>query len=70
VDQVDVLVPGHGSLARGEEIQARIDLDRRYVHALRDGGVFGDPRIGPGTKPGWEWVRDIHEGQLATLRKE
>ncbi|HET8738142.1 MAG TPA: MBL fold metallo-hydrolase [Acidimicrobiia bacterium] len=70
VDQVDVLVPGHGSLARGEEIQARIDLDRRYVHALRDGGVFDDPRIGPGTKPGWEWVRDIHEGQLATLRKE
>jgi glyoxylase-like metal-dependent hydrolase (beta-lactamase superfamily II) len=68
-DDVDVLVPGHGSVGRGDEIRARIDLDRAYLHALRDGRTPDDPRIGPSAKPGWEWVSDIHEGQRESLAR-
>jgi glyoxylase-like metal-dependent hydrolase (beta-lactamase superfamily II) len=64
---VDVLVPGHGSIGGADEVRARIDQDRAYLHALRDGGVPHDPRIGPSTKDGWEWVADVHEGQLQQL---
>jgi glyoxylase-like metal-dependent hydrolase (beta-lactamase superfamily II) len=70
-DEVEVLVPGHGSTGGAEEIRTRIELDRAYVHALRDAAVLSDPRIGPSAKTGWEWVADVHEGQLqrlATLR--
>ena len=63
-DDVDVVIPGHGSVGRADQVRARIELDRAYVHALRDGGVFDDPRIGSSAKPGWEWVSDIHAGQL------
>jgi glyoxylase-like metal-dependent hydrolase (beta-lactamase superfamily II) len=64
---VDVVIPGHGSVGRAGQVRARFDLDRAYVEALRDGHVPSDPRIGPSAKPGWEWVNDIHEGQLRTL---
>ncbi|WP_342029822.1 MBL fold metallo-hydrolase [Amycolatopsis rubida] len=57
----DVEVPGHGSVG-ADQIRARIDLDRAYVHALRD-----DPRIGPSAKPGWECPGDLHRGQAAWL---
>jgi glyoxylase-like metal-dependent hydrolase (beta-lactamase superfamily II) len=67
---VDVVVPGHGSVGRGEQVRARIALDRTYVQALRDGDVVDDPRIGPSAKPGWEWVSDIHEGQLQSLAEK
>lgn len=62
-----VLVPGHGSVAGTDEVRARIDQDRAYVEALRDGSAVDDPRIGPSARPGWEWVTDIHEGQLRSL---
>ena len=61
---VDVLVPGHGSIGGAGQVQARIDQDRAYVQALRDAHVFSDPRVGPSAKPGWEWVSDVHAGQL------
>jgi glyoxylase-like metal-dependent hydrolase (beta-lactamase superfamily II) len=64
---LEVVVPGHGSLGGGDAVRARIDLDRAYVQALRDGHVVSDPRIGPSAKPGWEWVADVHEGQLQRL---
>ncbi len=69
---VDVLVPGHGFIggANGgaaNELRARIDQDRAYVQALRDGRDPGDPRIGPSAKPGWEWVSGVHERQLRRL---
>jgi glyoxylase-like metal-dependent hydrolase (beta-lactamase superfamily II) len=66
-DDVDVLVPGHGSVAGADQLRARIEQDRAYVQALRDGGVPDDPRIGPSAKPGWEWVSDIHAGQAQSL---
>ncbi|TCO35835.1 glyoxylase-like metal-dependent hydrolase (beta-lactamase superfamily II) [Kribbella steppae] len=68
-DDVDVVIPGHGSVGRADQVRARIDQDRAYLHALRDGRVPSDPRLGPSAKPGWEWVSDIHEGQLQQLAR-
>ena len=64
---VDVLVPGHGSVGGADQVRARIGQDRAYVHALRDAQVPSDPRVGPNAKPGWEWVSDVHTGQLRRL---
>lgn len=66
-DDVDVLIPGHGSIAGADQVLARIEQDRTYVQALRDGGVPDDPRIGPSAKQGWEWVSEVHAGQLHGL---
>jgi glyoxylase-like metal-dependent hydrolase (beta-lactamase superfamily II) len=66
-DAVDVVVPGHGSVGGAGQVRARIDLDRAYVHALRDGHAPDDPRLGPSAKPGWEWVSDVHDGQAQRL---
>lgn len=66
---VDVVVPGHGSVGGADQLRARIDQDRAYVHAVRDGRDPSDPRIGPSAKPGWEWVSDVHAGQLERLRR-
>jgi glyoxylase-like metal-dependent hydrolase (beta-lactamase superfamily II) len=66
-DDADVLIPGHGSVGGAGSVRARIELDRAYVQALRDGEDPDDPRIGPSAKPGWEWVSDIHEGQAQSL---
>ena len=67
---VGVLVPGHGSAVAGtDRVRARIDLDRAYLHALRDGRTPDDPRIGAAAPAGWEWVSDIHEGQAAGLAR-
>ena len=66
-DDVDVLIPGHGSVGGADQVRARIEQDRAYVQALRDGGGPDDPRIGPSAKPGWEWVSDVHNGQAQHL---
>ena len=68
-DEVDVVIPGHGSVGGADQVRARIDQDRAYVHALRDGHAPDDPRIGPSAKPGWEWVSDIHAGQAQSLAR-
>ncbi|MEU5036257.1 MBL fold metallo-hydrolase [Streptomyces rubiginosohelvolus] len=65
---VDVLIPGHGSVARGDEVRARIRLDRAYVEDLRDARVSSDPRV-VSPKPGWEWASAIHEGQTRSLAR-
>jgi len=62
---VDVLIPGHGSAAGPDQVRARIDQDRAYVHALRDVGVPADPRIGPSAT--YDWMPSVHEGQLQRL---
>jgi glyoxylase-like metal-dependent hydrolase (beta-lactamase superfamily II) len=64
---VDVFIPGHGSIGGADQLRARIDQDRAYVQALRDARVASDPRVGPSAKPGWEWVSDVHAGQLQRL---
>jgi glyoxylase-like metal-dependent hydrolase (beta-lactamase superfamily II) len=66
---VDVLVPGHGSIGGADQVRARIDQDRAYVHALRDAGVPSDPRVGPSAKDGWDWVAGVHARQLQGLAR-
>ena len=66
-DDVDVFVPGHGSIGGTDQLRARIELDRAYVQALGGGGVPDDPRIGPSARSGWEWVGDVHDGQAQHL---
>jgi glyoxylase-like metal-dependent hydrolase (beta-lactamase superfamily II) len=62
-DDVDLFIPGHGSVGNAEDLRSRIKLDREYVQTLQDGkDPKGDPRISS-PKKGWEWVADMHNGQ-------
>jgi glyoxylase-like metal-dependent hydrolase (beta-lactamase superfamily II) len=69
VDDVDFVIPGHGSIGDGIELQARIDRDRAYLLALNDGREITDPRIGPEAKPGWDWVGGLHARQVESLAR-
>jgi len=51
---VDVLVPGHGAVARGPEVAARLAADRAYLDALRRGREPADARLGQ------EWISGLH----------
>ncbi|GAA5211855.1 MBL fold metallo-hydrolase [Microbacterium kyungheense] len=64
-----VLVPGHGSVGGPGAVPARVAHDRAYVEALRDGRSPDDARIGPDARAGWEWVADVHAGQVAALSR-
>lgn len=66
-DTVDVVVPGHGSVGDAEGLRARIERDRAYVLAVRDGRVPRDLRVGETAKPGWEWTGDISAEQVQRL---
>jgi glyoxylase-like metal-dependent hydrolase (beta-lactamase superfamily II) len=68
-DDVGVLIPGHGSIGAADQVRARIDQDRAYVHALRDPGVPGDPRIGPSATFGQGWLPGVHERQRQQLAR-
>jgi glyoxylase-like metal-dependent hydrolase (beta-lactamase superfamily II) len=63
---VDCFVPGHGSIGGADRIHARIDQDRRYVHALRDAQVLDDPRLGPSAY-GKDFLPGVHARQLQSL---
>jgi glyoxylase-like metal-dependent hydrolase (beta-lactamase superfamily II) len=66
-DDVVVVIPGHGSVGGAEQVRARIDQDRAYVEALRDGGVPDDPRVGPSAP--LDWLPDVHRWQLQQLAR-
>jgi len=66
---VDVLVPGHGSIGGADQVPARIDQDRAYVHALRDAHDPGDPRVGPSASYGQDWLPGVHARQLQRLAR-
>lgn len=66
-DNVDVLVPGHGSIGGADQARARIGQDRAYVRALRDAGAPGDPRVGPSAT--FDWMAGVHERQLQQLAR-
>jgi glyoxylase-like metal-dependent hydrolase (beta-lactamase superfamily II) len=68
-DDVDVLIPGHGSVGGADQVRARIEQDRAYVHALRDDHVPGDPRVGPSATFGKDWLPSVHEWQLQHLAR-
>ena len=67
-DDVDVVIPGHGSVGGADQLRARIDRDRAYVQALRNGREPDDPRIGPSAEEGWDWVAGVHARQQQQLR--
>lgn len=62
----EVVVPGHGSVGDREQLRARIDLDRAYVLALRDGREPGDPRLDPSAIHG-AWLPDVHAWQVQAI---
>jgi glyoxylase-like metal-dependent hydrolase (beta-lactamase superfamily II) len=68
-DDVDVLIPGHGSIGGTGQVGARIDQDRAYVRALGDGVGPDDPRLSPAAKPGREWMTDVHHAQARRLAR-
>jgi glyoxylase-like metal-dependent hydrolase (beta-lactamase superfamily II) len=66
-DEVDVVIPGHGSVGGTDQVRARIDQDCAYVHALRDGHGPTDPRVGPTATFGSEWLPDVDAWQRAQI---
>jgi glyoxylase-like metal-dependent hydrolase (beta-lactamase superfamily II) len=64
---VDVLVPGHGSIGGAGQVHARIDQDRAYVHALRDAHVLSDPRLSATYSK--DWLPGVHTRQLQGLAR-
>jgi glyoxylase-like metal-dependent hydrolase (beta-lactamase superfamily II) len=62
--QVDVVVPGHGAVAEGADVAARVAADRAYIGALRRGEEPVDARLEAA-----DWLSGIHESNLAQARK-
>jgi glyoxylase-like metal-dependent hydrolase (beta-lactamase superfamily II) len=69
-DDVDAVIPGHGSVGGADQVRARIELDRAYVRALRAGDVPDDPRIGPSATFGNDWLPGVYEWQLQQLAEK
>jgi glyoxylase-like metal-dependent hydrolase (beta-lactamase superfamily II) len=66
---VDVVIPGHGSVGGADQVPARIAQDRTYIQALRDADVPDDPRLGPSAY-GKDFLPDVHEWQLQQLTQK
>jgi hypothetical protein len=62
--RVDVVVPGHGAVAEGPEVAARLAADRAYVDALRRGEEPVDARLGPDA----DWLSGSHRSNLDQAR--
>lgn len=65
--QVDVVIPGHGSVAKGPEIAARLAADRAYIDALRRGEEPDDPRLGPSAE--WQGTGP-HQSNVEQARRQ
>jgi glyoxylase-like metal-dependent hydrolase (beta-lactamase superfamily II) len=61
---VDVLVPGHGAVAEGREIAARLAADHAYIDSLRRGEEPIDARLGPDA----DWLSGPHQLNLEQAR--
>lgn len=59
---VDVVVPGHGAVAHGSEVAARLAADRAYVDSLRRGEEPADARLSLG------WLSGPHRSNLEQAR--
>jgi glyoxylase-like metal-dependent hydrolase (beta-lactamase superfamily II) len=59
---VDVVVPGHGAVAEGPEVAARLAADRAYIDALRLGEDPVDPRLEQ------DWLSGPHRSNLEQAR--
>jgi glyoxylase-like metal-dependent hydrolase (beta-lactamase superfamily II) len=64
----DAVIPGHGSVGGAGQLRARIEQDRAYVQALRDGRVPDDPRVGPAAP--LDWLPEVHDWQLQRLAQK
>jgi glyoxylase-like metal-dependent hydrolase (beta-lactamase superfamily II) len=61
---VDVVIPGHGAIARGPEVAARLAADRAYIDALRRGhDPTDDARLASA-----DWLAGPHRSNLAQAR--
>ncbi len=58
VGRVDVMIPGHGAVAEGPEVRARLEADRAYVDALRRGDEPTDARLDV------DWMSGPHQSNL------
>jgi glyoxylase-like metal-dependent hydrolase (beta-lactamase superfamily II) len=65
VRHVDVVVPGHGAVAEGPEVAARLAADHAYVDALRRGEEPVDARLGPDA----DWLSGPHHSNLEQARR-
>ena len=61
---VDVVVPGHGAVAEGPEVAARLAADRAYIDALRRGEEPVDARLAAA-----DWLDGIHRSNLEQARE-
>lgn len=55
---VDVVIPGHGAVAEGPEVAARLAADRAYIEALRRGEDPVDARLEA------DWLSGPHQSNL------
>jgi glyoxylase-like metal-dependent hydrolase (beta-lactamase superfamily II) len=60
VRHVDLVVPGHGAVAEGREVAARLAADRAYIDAQRRGQEPVDARLGPDA----DWLSGPHQSNL------
>jgi glyoxylase-like metal-dependent hydrolase (beta-lactamase superfamily II) len=64
---LDVVVPGHGSIGGTGQVRVRIDQDRAYLDAVRNGRTLHDPRLS--TPYAKDWLPGVHEWQLERLSR-
>ena len=66
-DEVDVVIPGHGSVGGGGAASPN-RTGSRLRAALRDGDDPDDPRVGPSAP--LEWLPDVHRWQVQRLAQK
>lgn len=59
---VEVVVPGHGAVAEGPEVAARLAADHAYIDALRRGEEPVDARLAQ------DWLSGPHQSNLELAR--
>ena len=65
--KADLVIPGHGSVGSGDELRRRIDQDRAYLIALREGRDPVDARVGPVATYGRDWLPGVHARQVRDI---
>jgi alkylation response protein AidB-like acyl-CoA dehydrogenase len=61
-EHVQVVVPGHGAVAQGPDVMARLAADRVYIDALRRGVDPVDARLEQ------DWLAGPHESNVELAR--
>jgi glyoxylase-like metal-dependent hydrolase (beta-lactamase superfamily II) len=61
---VDVVIPGHGAVAEGPEVAARLAADHAYIDALQRGEEPVDTRL----EPDAEWLAGPHRSNMEQAR--